>query len=224
MVKRKIKVAKKAALIIVDVQNDFCKGGSLAVPLGDEVVAPLNLIAKFFYENDLERFASRDLHPYKTSHFKLFGGLWPVHCVKDTKGAKFHKNLRLPNGTWIASKGMARDENAYSVFDSSVLNIMDTPLDYQREFAELLLEEKINTLYIGGLATDYCVKETVLDALKLGFKVYLLADACRAVNIHPDDGEKAIEEMKLAGEKAGKDKFVLTSVTEVLGNEEAETD
>ena len=209
------KIEEKSALLIVDVQNDFCPGGTLAVPCGDEVVEPLNKIIDYFFENDLLIVASRDWHPHKTSHFKDFGGVWPIHCVKNTKGAEFHPNLQRPGRITIVSKGMAMNENAYSAFDGT--NLVIGPNEFNIELAEYMLGLDIKTLYIGGLATDYCVKHTVLDALKLGFKVYLLEDACRAVNIKPTDGADAIVEMKAAGKKAGKSKFVLTSVKEVLG-------
>jgi nicotinamidase/pyrazinamidase len=210
--KDKKEVMKNSALIIVDVQNDFCPGGTLAVPHGDEVIAPLNLIARYFYTNDLLRIVSRDWHPYKTDHFKIFGGLWPVHCVKNTTGAEFHNNLAPQDGAWIASKGTERNDNAYSVFDSSEFRVFDNIADpvWQQECAAFLFEEEIKTLYIGGLATDYCVKATVLDALKLGFKVSLLEDACRAVNMMPNDGKDAIAVMQQAG-------VVINSVKEVLG-------
>lgn len=200
--KAKISMAK-SALIIVDVQNDFCPGGSLAVPFGDEVVVPLNDMTVYALDDwdNWDIFASRDWHPAVTNHFKDYGGMWPTHCVARTNGAEFHPNLFIA-AAQVVSKGTEKDENAYSAFQGN-FSSSETLEGY-------LKRVKIKALYIGGLATDYCVKETVLDALKLGFKVFLLEDAIRAVNIKPTDGADAIEEMKKAG-------AVITSVKEVLG-------
>lgn len=210
---KKISLAK-SALIVVDVQNDFCPGGSLAVPDGDKVIEPLNRMIRRFRNDGKLIIATRDWHPKKTNHFKDFGGLWPKHCMRGTFGARLHQDLDIDvyaDSTIIVSKGMGENENAYSGFDGFEITGWHTPMP------KLLKENKIKTLYIGGLATDYCVKATVLDALKLGFKVYLLEDACRAVNIKPTDGAGAIKEMKAAGKKAGKGKFVITTTKEALG-------
>ena len=181
----------KDALIIVDVQNDFCPGGALAVSGGDEVVAVLNRVIERFAEAGLPIFATRDWHPKKTSHFKTHGGLWPAHCVQGTKGAEFHAELKLGNDAVVVSKGMAPDEDSYSGFQAT--DASGTPL------AELLRLKEVGRIFVGGLATDYCVKHTVLDGLAEGFEVVLLADAIRAVNLKPDDGESAIDEMVRAG-------------------------
>jgi nicotinamidase/pyrazinamidase len=181
----------KDALIIVDVQNDFCPGGALAVSGGDEVVAVLNRVIERFAEAGLPIFATRDWHPKNTSHFKTHGGLWPAHCVQGTKGAEFHAQLKLGNDAVVVSKGMAPDEDSYSGFQAT--DTSETPL------AELLRLKKVGRIFVGGLATDYCVKHTVLDGLAEGFEVVLLADAIRAVNLKPDDGESAIDEMVRAG-------------------------
>jgi nicotinamidase/pyrazinamidase len=177
----------KKALLIVDVQNDFCPGGALAVPEGDKIVPALNKYIKIFSKNKLPIFASRDWHPKKTKHFKDFGGLWPKHCIQDTRGARFHDRLKLPEGTIILSKGMDPEEDSYSVFQA---------VDQKgNEFLNLLKKLNITELYVGGLATDYCVKSSVLDALKLGFKVKLLVDAIKGVNLRPEDSQKAMEQM-----------------------------
>ena len=181
----------KDALIIVDVQNDFCPGGALAVSGGDEVVRVLNRVIERFAEAGLPIFATRDWHPKKTSHFKTHGGLWPAHCVQGTKGAEFHAALKLGNDAVVVSKGMAPDEDSYSGFQAT--DASGTPL------AELLRLKEVGRIFVGGLATDYCVKHTVLDGLAEGFEVVLLADAIRAVNLKPDDGESAIDEMVRAG-------------------------
>jgi nicotinamidase/pyrazinamidase len=181
----------KDALIIVDVQNDFCPGGALAVSGGDEVIPVLNRVIERFSDAGLPIFATRDWHPQKTSHFSAYGGLWPAHCVQGTRGAEFHANLELKNDTVVISKGMAPDEDSYSGFQARDLS--------GARLAELLRRKAIERIIVGGLATDYCVKHTVLDGLKEGFKVLLLADAIRAVNLKPDDGELAIAEMVSAG-------------------------
>jgi nicotinamidase/pyrazinamidase len=179
------------ALVIVDVQNDFCPGGALAVPRGDQVVAVLNRYAERFARSRAPVFASRDWHPARTRHFKAFGGVWPPHCVQDTPGAAFHAGLELPAGTEIVSKGMDPDADAYSCFQAETEDSMP--------FAAALGEHGVSRLFVGGLATDYCVKATVLDALKEGFEVVVLQDAVAAVDVAAGDGERALEAMKAAG-------------------------
>ena len=176
---------KKRALIVVDVQNDFCPGGTLAVEHGDEVVEPLNKLMEEFLERGEPVFKSRDWHPPQTKHFSDYGGTWPVHCVQNTVGAEFHPNLLDDKHIRIISKGLG-DKDCYSAFD-------ETDLDLQ------LRRLGVNEVWVGGLATDYCVKNTVFDALRKGYQVKALRDAMRAVNLHAGDGEQAIEEMRAAG-------------------------
>lgn len=194
----------KTALLVVDVQNDFCPGGSLAVPNGDEVVEPLNKMIERAVKEGWPVIASRDWHPEVTNHFQPYGGPWPTHCVQETEGALFHRDLRLTIDTVIVSKRTKKDEDAYSAFQGGAYRwgmgggpLVSTPGQYGLH--ELLQARDVDTLYVGGLATDYCVKATVLDALRLGYKVYVLHHACRAVNLQPDDGRKAIAEMMEAG-------------------------
>lgn len=175
----------KRALIIVDVQNDFCPGGSLAVERGDEVVAPLNELAEKFLERGDLVFKSRDWHPPSTKHFQKHGGTWPVHCVQNTRGAEFHPALVDDPRIRVISKGLG-DEDCYSAFDGT-------------DLARTLRDNGVKEVWIGGLATDYCVKNTALDALKEDFKVVAVEDAMRAVNLERGDGERAIEEMRRAG-------------------------
>jgi nicotinamidase/pyrazinamidase len=177
---------KQKALIVVDVQNDFCPGGSLAVAGGDEVVAPLNKLMKELLDRGEPVFKTRDWHPPKTKHFADYGGVWPVHCVQDSHGAQFHPDLLDDPRITIISKGIDETADGYSGFDGTNL-------------AQLLREEGIEEVWVGGLATDYCVKHTVLDARREGFQVRALADAMRAVNLNPDDGANAIAEMREAG-------------------------
>ena len=177
---------KKKALIVVDVQNDFCPGGSLAVANGDEVVAPLNELMKEFLDRGEPVFKTRDWHPPTAKHFAAYGGIWPVHCVRNTPGAEFHPGLFDDPRITIISKGIDESADGYSGFDGTNL-------------AQILRDQGVNEVWVGGLATDYCVKHTVLDAVQQGFEVKALADAMRAVNVNPTDGEKAIEEMRKAG-------------------------
>lgn len=175
----------KQALIVVDVQNDFCPGGTLAVPHGDEVVAPLNKLIDEFLDRGDPVYKSRDWHPRTTKHFAAYGGTWPVHCVQNTRGAQFHPALRDDPRIKVISKGEG-DADGYSAFD-------DTDLGSQ------LRNAGIQELVVGGLATDYCVKNTVLDAVDRGFRVKAVKDAMRPVELQPGDGERAIEEMRAAG-------------------------
>ena len=176
---------KRRALIVVDVQNDFCPGGSLPVRKGDEVIAPLNQLIREFLDNGEPVFKSRDWHPIETKHFAVYGGNWPVHCVQRTAGAEFHPDLIDDSRIHIVSKGLG-DTDCYSAFDETNLAMQLKGLG-------------VTEVWVGGLATDYCVKSTVIDALKLGFKVKALSHAMRAVDVEPRDGEKAITAMRAAG-------------------------
>jgi nicotinamidase/pyrazinamidase len=181
----------KDALILVDVQNDFCPGGALAVKDGDQVVPVLNRYIDQFRKAGLPIFATRDWHPEKTTHFKSGGGPWPPHCIQGSKGAQFHPDLKLPADALIVSAGMGADEDGYSGF----LGIDDRGI----KLVDLLRQRGIERIFVGGLATDYCVKHTVLDGLKEGFKVVLLTDSTRGVNLKSGDSERAIAEMLQAG-------------------------
>ena len=169
-------------LLVVDVQNDFLPGGALGVPRGDEVVPVLNRYVSAFRTRGLPIFASRDWHPANHCSFREQGGVWPVHCVVGTKGAEFHPDLSLPTSILVVSKATEPKREAYSAFEGTTLD-------------ERLRETGVRRLFIGGLATDYCVLNTVRDAIKRGYPVCLLMDGIRAVNLKPDDGRKAEEEM-----------------------------
>ncbi len=173
------------ALIVVDVQTDFCPGGALAVERGDEVVAPLNRLIGEFLERGEPVYKSRDWHPAETKHFTAYGGTWPVHCVQNTRGAEFHPGLSDDPRVRVVSKGLG-DEDSYSAFDGTTL-------------AEELRRQGVREVRVGGLATDYCVKNTDLDARREGFRARALSDAMRADNLRPDDGRLALEEMREAG-------------------------
>jgi nicotinamidase/pyrazinamidase len=179
------------ALLIVDVQNDFCPGGALAVPEGDQVIAPLNRLAEAIAQRGGLVVASRDWHPPTTRHFKEFGGLWQVHCVQGTQGAAFHPDLRLPEGAVIVSKGTGTEDDGYSAFEGHT--------DDGRTLGEVLQAHGVRRLLVGGLATDYCVRASVLDALRHGYEVVVLTDAIRGVNLQPDDSARALQEMQAHG-------------------------
>ncbi len=177
-----VSLAKGDALVIIDVQNDFLPGGSLAVPRGDGVVPVLNRYIAAFQSKGLPVFATRDWHPADHCSFRARGGTWPPHCVAGTPGAKFSPELMLPANAAIVSKAAAADQDAYSGFGGTDLN-------------QLLRQAGVARVLVGGLATDYCVLNTIRDAVGLGYTVFLLADAVRAVNVQPGDGLKAEREM-----------------------------
>lgn len=182
---------RDSALLIVDVQNDFCPGGALGVPDGDRVVEPLNRAAERFREAGLPVFASRDWHPAVTRHFREYGGTWPPHCVQGSRGADFHPGLRLPAGTAIISKGIDPDLDSYSAFEGN--------RDDGATLASCLATLGVGHIYIGGLATDYCVRSSALDAVRSGLRVTVLTDAVAGVDLEPGDSAQAMEEMVRCG-------------------------
>lgn len=174
------------ALVVVDVQNDFCPGGALAVEGGDAVVPVLNRAIEAATRQGAIIVASRDWHPPNHVSFEPRGGPWPVHCVQNTKGAAFHPDLRLPPGTPLVDKGADLQRDNYSAFDNTGL-------------AEDLRRQGIERVWVGGLAQDVCVRATVLDALEAGFRVHLIRSATRPVDTQPGDGWRALGEMQAAG-------------------------
>jgi len=176
------------ALVVVDVQNDFCAGGALEVPDGDAVVPVLNDWIADASAAGVPVVASRDWHPDDHCSFEAQGGPWPPHCIRETQGAAFHPGLELPDDTLIVSKGQSVDRDNYSAFDETGL-------------ARTLHDRGVERLWVGGLAQDVCVQATVLDAREAGFETHLIADATRAVNANPGDGERALEAMRAAGAK-----------------------
>ncbi len=170
----------KTALLIVDVQNDFCPGGALPTPQGDIVVPVINKLMDKF---DLI-IASRDWHPEDTIHFNL----WPVHCVKETHGADFPADLKREKIIQIFEKGTGSKDDGYSAFEATNKNLV-----------KYLNEKEIDKLYIAGLTAEYCVKSTVLDALKYGFKTFVIKDAVEGIRQNEDDFDRAFEEMRNAG-------------------------
>jgi len=182
----KIALRPGDVLLVVDVQHDFLPGGALGVKRGDEIIPVLNRCIALFTAKTLPVFASRDWHPPDHCSFREQGGPWPVHCVQNTHGAEFSPDLRLPAGTGIINKAGARDSEAYSVFSG-------TDLDTR------LRRAGVRRIFIGGLATDYCVLNTAKDAHALGYDYFVLTDAVRAVDVIPGDGDRALEEMRRLG-------------------------
>ena len=174
------------ALIVVDMQNDFCPGGSLAVTDGDRIISEINRLVLDFEKDDCPVFFTRDWHPENHCSFSENGGMWPVHCVAETEGAAFHRELYIPESAVIISKANRPFPDAYSGFQ-------ETDLD------NILKLKGVSELTVCGLAADYCVKATVLDALDSGFKVSVVKNAVKAVNVKPDDGENAFKEMQGRG-------------------------
>lgn len=172
------------ALLIVDVQNDFCPGGALPVPEGDQVVPVLNRWISAAREAGIPIIASRDWHPVSHVSFLEQGGPWPAHCVQDTEGARFHPELALPQDTVLVSKGTAFDKDAYSAFDATGLG-------------GFLSARGIRRLWIGGLAEDVCVLETVKDACALGFETHLISGATKPVEV--ENAEEILQDMRRSG-------------------------
>lgn len=174
------------ALLVVDIQNDFLPGGRLAVAEGDLVIAVMNNYIERFSQQHLPVLATRDWHPKNHRSFIEQSGPWPEHCIAGSTGAGFAQGLQLPDSVPVFSTGMEVDMEDYSGFENPDLN-------------RQLQEMAVNRLFIGGLATDYCVFHTVCDALNLNYQVLLLMDAVRAVNVHRYDGQEAINKMILKG-------------------------
>lgn len=177
------------ALILVDVQLDFLPGGSLAVPHGDEVVPALNRYIAVFRRLTFPIVATRDWHPPDHCSFRAQGGPWPPHCVAGSAGAHFATLLDLPCEAHIVSKATSRDRDAYSGFEGTGLD-------------DWLRRAGASRVFVGGLATDYCVLNTVRDALRFGYATFLLLDAVRAVDVAAGDGARAIDEMRRLGAMA----------------------
>jgi nicotinamidase/pyrazinamidase len=168
------------ALLVVDVQNDFCPGGALAVAGGDTIIPVINEWMPRF----ATVLASRDWHPANSVHFAS----WPPHCVAGTFGAQFRTGLDTGRFLLVLDKGTSNTDDGYSAFEAT-----------NEGLKSWLRGRGIETLYVGGLATDYCVLRTVLDALRFGFAVTVIRDGIVAVEVHPGDGQRAIEAMEAAG-------------------------
>lgn len=180
-----------SALLIVDVQIDFCPGGALAVPQGDLIVPVINRCIDRCAHRGMPVIATRDWHPPRTSHFREFGGIWPVHCVENSQGARFHPELQLPPEAIVVSKGMDPERDDYSAFFAA--DSRGVPL------ARLLAERGVRHLYIAGMATDYCVKESALEALRQGLEITVISDGIKGVDLREGDSERAMAEIIAAG-------------------------
>lgn len=176
----------RPALLVIDVQRDFCPGGALAVRAGDEIIPRLNGVVSAFERLGFPIFYTRDWHPPNHISFNNQGGIWPPHCVQGTAGAEFHPNLIITHGAVIVSKGEDAMTEAYSGFQGT-------------DLGPQMKKTGVEEIFIGGLATDYCVKESVLDACKRGFKVTVIEDCIRAVEASLGDGARALGEMERAG-------------------------
>jgi nicotinamidase/pyrazinamidase len=174
------------AVILVDVQNDFCPGGALPVEKGDKIVQVCNRWIEAARDQGAWVVASRDWHPPDHASFRERGGKWPAHCVQDSWGAQFHPHLQLPDNVLIVSKGTDAARDEYSGFEMTGL-------------ARELRHHCVSRLWVGGLALEVCVRATVLDGLKAGFEVHLIRDATRPLNACPGDGNRAVQEMQAAG-------------------------
>jgi nicotinamidase/pyrazinamidase len=172
------------AILVIDVQNDFCPGGALPVGEGDQVVSVLNRWLRAARQRGIPVYASRDWHPRGHMSFLEQGGDWPAHCLQDTRGAAFHAELELPEDVVLIAKGVRFDHDQYSAFNETGL-------------AERLRRDGVRRLWVGGLALDVCVRASILDALRAGLEVRLLVDATRPVQA--DAGQRALDEMKGEG-------------------------
>lgn len=177
---------EKSVLLLVHLQNDFCPNGALPVPEGDHVIPIANEWIRFFAAQGYGIVATRDWHPPNHCSFQEQGGPWPPHCVQGSLGSQFHPDLKMPPGTLIVSGATNPKKEAYSGFDGTSLE-------------ERLEDLEAETLYVLGLATDYCVKQTVLDACRLGFRVVVLQDGVRGIDVQPGDSQKAFQDMQAAG-------------------------
>jgi nicotinamidase/pyrazinamidase len=178
------------ALVVVDVQNDFLPGGALAVPAGDAVVPVLNRYIGEFERRRLPVFATRDWHPPGHCSFREQGGPWPPHCIAGTRGAEFARDLALPASARLVSKAARAEADAYSGFEGT-------------DLASQMRQLQCTRVFIGGLATDYCVRASALDARAEGFEVVVLEDAIRAVDVHPGDGQRALQDLAMRGARTG---------------------
>ena len=183
------------ALLIIDFQNDFTSGGALAVPEGDDIAEPVKRLAEHF---DVIA-ATRDWHPPDHASFEAQGGPWPVHCVRGTHGAEFHPAMEGIPLDAVFDVGQGRDDEGYSGFENS-------------DLARVLREHDVDEVYVCGLATDYCVRASTIDACREGFDVTVVEDAVRAVEVNEGDGERAFGDMREAGAKVSTSDEVLASV------------
>ena len=215
----------KNALLLVDIQNDFLPGGALAIPNGDHILPAVKTLLDIPFDLIV---ASQDWHPKNHSSFaanhpgKSIGdhvivqgldqNLWPIHCVQGTSGAEFSKGFDTKKIDRVFQKGKDTNIDSYSAF-------FDNGHFKETGLGDFLKDKGIENIYIAGLATDYCVKFSTLDALKLGFNCYVVVDACRGVNLQPHDGEKALEDMQKKGASAITTKEIPAKITKKSSEE-----
>jgi len=181
----------KAALLVVDIQKDFCAGGALAAPGGVEIIPAVNRHVADASARGMPVYATRDWHPVRTTHFTEYGGNWPPHCVQGTAGAQFHPALNLPPDAIIVNKGDDPQRHGYSAFEGHTSE--------GRTLLEDLRARHITRVYVAGIATDYCVRQSALDALRAGLEVRVLPDAIAGIDVRPGDAQRALDEISAAG-------------------------
>jgi len=181
----------RAALLVVDIQRDFCAGGALAAPGSVEIIPAVNRHVADASSRGIPVYATRDWHPAVTSHFKAYGGDWPPHCVQGTAGAQFHPDLKLPPDAIIVNKGDDPQRHGYSAFDGHT--------SAGKALLDDLRDRRITRVYVAGIATDYCVRESALDALRAGLEVRVLPDAIAGIDVRPGDAQRALDEISAAG-------------------------
>lgn len=185
---------ERTALVVVDVQNDFADpAGALAVAGGGDIVPVLNGVIATAEAAGATVAYTQDWHPPDTPHFEKDGGIWPVHCVEDTWGAAFHPDLRVAGEVVRKGTGGEDGYSGFTVRDPASGDPSDTLLE------SMLRDRGVATVVVGGLATDYCVRDTALDAMRRGFATFVLIDAVRAVDLQEGDGARALEAMRRAG-------------------------
>jgi nicotinamidase/pyrazinamidase len=180
-----------AALLVVDLQNDFCPGGALGAPGGNRIIPAVNRHIAEAQKRGMPVYASRDWHPPVTSHFKEYGGAWPRHCVQETAGAEFHVDLKLPHGAIIVNKGDDPARDGYSAFEGHT--------ESGKSLLHDLRDRQVTRLYVAGIATDYCVRTTALDGVSAGLDVRVLRDAITGIDVHPGDVARALADIERAG-------------------------
>jgi nicotinamidase/pyrazinamidase len=183
------------ALLIIDFQNDFTPGGALAVAGGDEIAEPIRRLSE---QVDVV-VATRDWHPPDHASFEAQGGTWPVHCVQGTHGAELHPGMAGIHLDATVDVGRERDDEGYSGFEKS-------------DLAAILRDRDVEEVYVTGLATDYCVRASTIDACREGFDVTVVSDAIRGVEVEPGDSERALDDMRAAGARVASSSELLTTV------------
>jgi nicotinamidase/pyrazinamidase len=181
----------RAALLVVDIQKDFCAGGALAAPGGVEIIPAVNRHVAAASTRGMPVYATRDWHPVRTTHFKEYGGNWPPHCVQGTAGAQFHPALKLPPDAIIVNKGDDPERHGYSAFEGHTSE--------GKTLLDDLRDRHITRVYVAGIATDYCVRQSALDALRAGLEVRVLPDAIAGIDVRPGDAQRALDEISAAG-------------------------